>query len=54
MKDAEHLKNFSARIPRNLWVFLKETSMRREESMTNIVVDVLCKFMKKCEGKKVD
>jgi hypothetical protein len=54
MKDVDNLKNFSARIPRNLWVFLKETSMKKEESMTSIVVDVLYKFMKKVESKKVD
>ena len=49
--DSEKIKSFIVRIPKNLWLFLKHESIRRELSMNEIVTILLRKHKKIVDNK---
>lgn len=44
------LKAFNVRIDKDLWLFLKQTSIRREMSMNEIISECIQKYKTKSEG----
>ncbi len=51
LKDAKNLKIFTMRMPKDIWVFLKNTAVLQDQSMTDIVVSCVEKYKKKLEKK---
>lgn len=52
MKNKQkEIKNVPLRMPREIWIFLKNKSITREMSMNDIVLELLLKYKKKCENK---
>ena len=47
----QKIKAFTARMGKDLWVFLKEQSIEKEESMNSMIVDCLEKYKKRCERR---
>ncbi len=46
-------KQILTRVPKELWVFMKNRSITQEESINNIMIQLIEKYKKKCE-KAVD
>jgi predicted HicB family RNase H-like nuclease len=46
-----NIKTFNIRIPRELWVFLKKSSVDQDRSMNEIIVSCIEKLKKKKENK---
>lgn len=44
-------KHFNIRVPKSLWMFLKNDAATNESSMTDIIVACLEKYKKKIENK---
>ncbi len=51
LKDTPELKIFTMRMPKDIWIFLKNTAVLQEQSMTDIVVGCVQKYKKKLEKK---
>ncbi len=49
-QGTEELKNFSIRMPKDLWVFLKMITIESEESMADIVNNCLRRYKNKVEA----
>ena len=47
----EATKQFSIRMPKSCWVFLRNSSTTKEKSMNDIMVEYIKKAMKKQENK---
>jgi hypothetical protein len=50
-KKTNDLKTFNMRMPKDIWMFLKHSSVAQEESMTDIIVRCLEKYRKNIENK---
>lgn len=46
-----NLKTFTLRMPRDIWVFLKETSAAQDMSMGDIMVGCVDRYRKKIRSK---
>lgn len=47
----ENLKAFNIRIPRELWVFVKQICVEKECSMTKIMAEIIDQYKAKHEKK---
>ena len=50
-KDISDLKTFTMRMPKDLWMYLKNTAAAQEESMTDIIVRCVDKQKRRAENK---
>lgn len=48
------IKMFQIRMPKDMWVFLKKTSVDQEISMMDIIVRCVDKYKKRIENKLTD
>ena len=44
-------KNFSMRMPKDIWTFLRNTAFKQDETMSDIIVRCVDKYRKKLENK---
>lgn len=51
-ESKQDLKYFNMRIPKDVWMFLKQSAAAQELSMTDIIVTSLDLYKKKLEKKK--
>ncbi len=49
--DSPDLKIFNMRLPKDLWLFLKNAAAAQEIAMSDIIIDSLSKYRKKYENK---
>lgn len=50
-KEGTELKLFNMRLPKHIWLFLKNTAAAQERSMTDIIVEGVEKYKTKLEKK---
>jgi hypothetical protein len=50
----EEIKMFSMRVPKHLWLFLKQRSVDKETSMARVIEEALTNYKKRCEKKLTD
>lgn len=50
-KSTEEMKTFNMRMPKDMWFFLKQHALMREESMTDILLRCIEKYRKRIESK---
>jgi hypothetical protein len=50
-KTTEDMKTFNMKMPKETWMFLKQTAATQEESMSSIILKCVEKFKKRVESK---
>ncbi len=50
-KSDQNIKTFNMRIPKEMWMFLKQTAAQQEVSMTEIIVRCVDKYKKKFDDR---
>jgi len=50
-KDTNNIKTFNMRMPKDMWMFLKNAAAQQEISMTEIIVRCVDKYKKKFDSR---
>lgn len=50
-ENNKDIKTFNVRLPKELWLFLKQEAMNQEVSMADIIVRCISKYKKKFDNK---
>ena len=52
-KEQDDIKNFTMRMPRDIWLFLKQRAMEKDGYMAEIVIEAVEKYREKIEKRKM-